>query len=122
MPPLGSVFRFEGRVELSGIPQNGTVDLRFTPFAAPSGGGPLAAPQIVSAVVLANRAYAVPIDFGSTLFGGDQRWLQVEVRHPSGAGAFTVLAAREPVLPTPYAFLAVDLLLPFAGTVASDQP
>ncbi|MBX3378186.1 MAG: hypothetical protein KF678_14420 [Phycisphaeraceae bacterium] len=57
---------------------------------------------------LVDGLLTVDLDFGLTAFNGDGRWLQVAVRSPAGGGAYTTLAPRQPILPTPYALFALN--------------
>ena len=47
---ISPVFTYQGVLKSSGAPYNGTADLRFTLFDAPSGGSVMGAPIPVNAV------------------------------------------------------------------------
>jgi hypothetical protein len=100
-----TAFTYQGRLNDSGSPANGTYDLRFAIHDAESGGGVVAGPLTNSAVIVSNGLFATSLDFGGTPFDVTGRWLQVEVR-PSGSGAFVPLGLRQALTATPYAIRA----------------
>ncbi len=58
--------------------------------------------QTVTAV--SNGLFISTLDFGNQFLGAD-RWLEIAVR-TNGGGAFSTLAPRQPLTPTPYAIFA----------------
>lgn len=62
-----------------------------------------------SAVAVSNGLFTVLLNFGSDVFTGQERWLDIAVR-PAGVGAFTPLTPRQPLTPTPYALTAFNAL------------
>ena len=70
------------------------------------------------ATPVTNGLFTVTLDFGSGVFDGNARWLDIGVR-TNGGGAFTSLSPRQPILPTPYALYAANAGIAAAGTVAS---
>ena len=101
LAPLGSGFLYEGTLAIP----NGTYDLRFGLYDAPTGGTLVGTP---GAFIKENRpvaggAYTVQLDFGAKAFPGDARWLQVSYRNGASTGAFTVVTPRVRLMPVPYA-------------------
>ena len=47
--------------------------------------------------------FTVELDFGSDVFNGDARWLEIGVRPGDSSGSFTTLSPRQELTPTPYA-------------------
>ncbi len=47
--------------------------------------------------------FTAPVDFGSTVFTGDGRWLAISVRCPAGSGSYTPLTPRQSLTAAPYA-------------------
>ena len=111
--PLGTAFTYHGYLTDNGNPANNSYDMRFTLHNAASGGqigGPLTPPPVTAK----NGLFTVTLDFGSGLFTGDARWLEIGVR-PSGSGVgYTTLNPRQSLTPTPY-----SLFSPNAGTAAT---
>ena len=100
--PLSTAFTYQGQLKLSGNPVNNTADFQFTLWDALSGPNQIAGPVAVNNVTIANGLFTAQIDFGSNVFNGDARWLQIAVRSPAGSGAFTTLSPRQPLTAEPY--------------------
>jgi hypothetical protein len=73
-------------------------------------GGDVAA----NAVPVANGLFSVTLDFGSTAFNGETRFLEIRVRSSGSGDPFVTLSPRQQLFPTPYALHAAT-----AGTVAN---
>ena len=104
-----TAFTYQGRVIVGGNPTNGSYDFQFRVFdTAPintgtSYGSPN--PNNVNGVAVSNGLFTVTLDFGTGVFTGPARWLQMSVR-TNGGGAYTSLSPRQPLTPTPYAIYA----------------
>ena len=122
----GTAFSYQGRLNDGGSAATGIYDLRFTICDALTSGNVVAGPLTNSATGITNGLFAVTLDFGSGVFTGPGRWLEIAAR-TNGAASFTTLSPRQPVLPMPYAIMASsasNLLgnLPaaqFSGTLAN---
>lgn len=113
--PLGAAWTYQGKLDLSGSPVNGTVDLKFSLWddagtgAPPAGGTQIASTQTVSNVTVVNGVFTAMLDFGFGAFEGNTRWLQIAVRSPhdpSDAQPFTTLSPRQPLAAAPYALFS----------------
>jgi len=111
--PLGTAFTYQGQLADGGSAANGVYDLKFTLFDTNSGGSAIAGPVTNATVAVSNGLFTVTLDFGSGIFIGDARWLEVAVQTNGGSG-FTTLTPRQQLTPAPYAFYA-----PSAGTANS---
>ena len=100
----GTAFTYQGRLNNGANPTTGIYDLRFTIYDA-VGGGSASGVLTNAATPVTNGLFTVTLDFGGGVFTGNARWLEIAVR-TNGATAFTTLAPRQPVTPTPYAILA----------------
>lgn len=111
--PLGTAFTYHGRLMDLGNAANGAYDLQFAVYdSAPSGGGNRIGIVITNgAVAVADGLFATLLDFGTNVFTGSARWLDIGVRSNGSVAAFTMLAPRQPLTPEPYALYA-----PTAGT------
>jgi len=98
-------FTYQGRLNQNGAPAAGVFDLQFSLFDAPSGGTSLGGAVTHSAVGVTNGLFTVQLNFGSTVFDGANRWLDIAVR-PASSGTFTLLTPRQPITPAPYAITA----------------
>lgn len=101
--PLGTEFTYQGSLALSGSPVTGTADFQFKLFGAVTGGSQIGTTQSVSNVTVTEGIFASTLDFGTTAFGADKRWLEVAVRSPAGSGSFVTLSPRQPLTAAPYA-------------------
>jgi hypothetical protein len=101
--PLGTSFTYQGQLESSGLPLDGTADVIFRLFDAASGGTQIGVQQQVNNVTVEKGLFTAGIDFGAASFNGDARWLEIAVRSPAGGGEFTVLSPRQALTATPYA-------------------
>jgi len=99
---LGTAFTYQGELRTASGPVSGTCDFQFSLWDALSNGAQVGSTQAVNGVSVVNGRFAVQLDFGSSAFGGDARWLQIAVQCGGDAG-FTTLAPRQPLTPAPYA-------------------
>ena len=107
----GTAFTYQGSLQVNSQPANGTYDLTFGLFGAPTGGSPLAPPVTQSGLVVTGGLFVVTLDFGSPPFvGGANRWLEITVNG-------TTLIPRQPLTPAPYAIFAAN-----AGFAAPGGP
>jgi hypothetical protein len=102
--------------------------MQFSLWDAASGGSQLGGTLTVAPVGVTNGLFTVTLDFGTRVFTGPPRWLEIAVR--TNLLSFTTLSPRQPLAATPYAILAgnisgviADSSLPaspsFSGTVSS---
>lgn len=101
----GTAFTYHGRLNDNGIPATGSYDLTFNICTNASGPAQVGATLTNSAVAVNNGLFTVTLDFGTGVFDGRDRWLELGVR-TSGGGAFTTLTPRQKLTPTPYAITA----------------
>ena len=103
-PQGTTAFTYQGRLNDSGGPANGSYDLRFTVYDTVAGGSAVAGPLTSAATGVTNGLFTVALDFGA-VFDGRARWLEIGVQTHGGSG-FTTLAPRQPLTPVPYAIYA----------------
>ncbi len=101
----GTAFTYQGRLNDGANPASGFFDLRFLVWDAATNGNLIAGPLTNSATAVTNGLFAVTLDFGSGVFTGPPRWLELDVR-TNGATAFTALFPLQPIRPVPYAIMA----------------
>ena len=104
----GTAFTYQGRLTENGSPANGDYDLQFVLFSALTVGNPVGPTNTVAPVPVSNGLFTVTLDFGSVVFDGSARWLEIALRTNGSAGAYTPLAPRQPVTPAPYAIHAFN--------------
>ena len=115
----GTAFSYQGRLNVNGIPANGSYDMTFALFGSSNGVGQVGYVLTNLNTGMSNGLFAVTLDFGPGIFTGANVWLQIGVR-TNGATAFTPLAPLQPISPVPYAMMAngASNLL---GTLAAAQ-
>ena len=106
--PTGTAFTYQGHLRQFGSTVDGTADLRFSLFDASGGGSQIGATNTLTGVDVESGVFSTEIDFGGGAFDGDERWLEIEVRHPAGGGAYTLLTPRVELLAVPYAQHSLD--------------
>jgi len=108
----GTAFTYQGQLNDGANPANGSYDLRFAIYDAAGAGTQQGNLITNSATGVTNGLFTVTLDFGNQ-FAGAARWLEIAVR-TNGNGAFTALAPRQALTPTPYSISASYLsgLLP----------
>jgi len=107
--PAGTAFTYQGQLKHAGLPVNSTADFQFSLWdAADMASGTQVGPTLsVNNVSITNGLFTVTLDFGTGIFTGDARWLQVAVRSPAGSGSYTQLTPWQELTPSPYALNAL---------------
>lgn len=100
----GTAFTYQGQLDSSGAPANGSYDFAFTLYTTNVTGSQIAGPVTNTAVGVTNGLFTTTIDFGN-VFVGTSNWLEIAVS-VSGANSFTTLAPRQQLTPVPYAIMA----------------
>jgi len=106
--PLDGTITYQGQLKQSGNPLNAAADFEFRLFNAITGGAQVGSTLAVNSVAVTGGVFTVPLNFGTTPFTGDQRWIEIAVRTPSGGGTFTTLNPRQPITAAPYALYALS--------------
>ena len=112
-----SAFTYQGRLTDNAAPANGVYDLQFALYGAASGGTAVAGPLGTAAVPVSNGLFTAILDFGSAVFDGSARWLELGVRTNGSLGAYSVLTPRQELTATPYAIRSASAAT--AGTAAT---
>ncbi|HEY6120986.1 MAG TPA: hypothetical protein VIV66_13575, partial [Pyrinomonadaceae bacterium] len=98
-----SVFNYQGRLQDTGTPANGTYDFQFRLFDALVGGNQVGTTLIRDDVGVTSGIFSVSLDFGAAAFPGGDRFLEISVRPGVSTGPFTILSPLELISSTPYA-------------------
>jgi hypothetical protein len=115
----GTAFTYQGRLNDGPNPANGIYDLRFTIYDSSGGAGVIAGPLTNSTTPVSNGLFTVTLDFGTGVFSGEDRWLEIGVRS-NGIDSFTALTPRQQITATPYAVHAANVdASGLAGTIPS---
>jgi hypothetical protein len=103
----GTAFTYQGQLNDSGTNANGNYDFRFTIYPAVTNGNPVSGVVLTnSPTAVSNGLFVVTVDFGSGIFTGSARWLDIGVRTNGSTSAFTMLVPRQLLTPAPYAIFA----------------
>src|SRR5438876_148744 len=86
----GTAFTYQGSLNQSGSPANGSYDFTFKLYDALTSGNQVGSTVSASSVTVSNGLYSASLDFGTSAFQGDARWLEIAVR-TAGGGAYTTL-------------------------------
>jgi len=106
--PMGTAFTYQGRLTEDDNPADALYDFQFRLFDASDEGSQIGNDVYLLEVDVIEGYFTVLLDFGSSVFNGDARWLQIGVR-PSeleDPSEYTTLSPRQEVTPTPYALYA----------------
>jgi predicted regulator of Ras-like GTPase activity (Roadblock/LC7/MglB family) len=104
--PLGTAFTYQGQLTESGQPASGLYDLQACLFDSPSNPVPIACAPDFGDVPVAEGVFTLALDFGSSPFAGQQRFLELRVRPGASTGSYTTLAPRQLIRATPEALRA----------------
>jgi hypothetical protein len=104
--PMGTAFTYQGRLLDANDTADGEYDFQFKLYDAPNGGVQQGSTIDINDVDVIDGYFTAELDFGSDVFDGNDRWLQIGVRQV--ANPFTILSPRQEVTPTPYALYAAS--------------
>jgi hypothetical protein len=115
--PLGTTFTYQGRLTQSGNPVNGSADFQMSLWDGPGVGSVQVGNTLARTAAVAGGTFTVDLNFGVGVFNGDERWLEIAVRFPSGgAGSFTTLTPRQRLNASPYALALPGMMTRIDGT------
>lgn len=103
---MDTAFSYQGRLDISGMPANGEFDFRFILYDSEIGGSQVGPILYGDDIPVSNGLFTVHLDFGSGVFSGSDRWLEVAVRPGTETGLHTMLSPRQAILPSPYSLHA----------------
>jgi len=96
-------FTYQGELLQAGEPVSDVCDFQFRLYDADADGTQVG-PQVQHLnIAVVDGKIIADLDFGPGAFNGGERWIEIDVRCPSGEGEFVTLAPRQPVTPAPYA-------------------
>jgi hypothetical protein len=105
---VGTAFTYQGYLTDGGSAANADYDFEFGLYDALSGGNQEGITVTLGNVTVTDGLFTVELDFGSDVFKGDARWLQIGVRPGAETGSYTPIDPRTALTPAPYALHAVD--------------
>jgi len=105
---LSTPFTYQGQLRQNGSLVNGTCDFQFSLWSAATGGSQAGSILTKTGIAVSRGLFTVLLDFGTSPFQGEDRYLQVAVRCPSGSGGYTTLNGRQALTAAPYALYALS--------------
>ncbi len=116
---VGTAFTYQGTLEDNGGLATGSYDLQFRVLTGANAqvGSTLA----VDNVTVTQGVFTVTLDFGTGVFGGADRFLEIGVRPGVSTGAYTILAPNTPMLAAPYAQTANNAAVADAALSVADN-
>ncbi len=114
--PQSTAFTYQGHLLQNGTPTSGNHDLVFTLWDAASGGNQTGSTISQAGYPVANGVFNIDLDFGASVFNGQQRWLDVKVDGNE-------LTPRQPVNSSPVAVYALSAAngMTVMGTTTGNQ-
>lgn len=108
--PLGTGYTYQGRLLQSGNVADGEYDFVFELYDDPctAVANLVGAPIDVNALDVIDGYFTVELDFGTAVFDGNDRWLEIGVRagELDDPNAYMLLSPRQKLTATPYALYA----------------
>jgi hypothetical protein len=114
MAPMGSAFTYQGSLTDNGVAANGIYDFQFRLYETATAINQIGITVLREDVPVVNGVFAIDLDFGTAVFTGEARFLDVGVRPGTSSGLFTQMTPRQLLNPVPYAIFATN-----AGTAGS---
>jgi hypothetical protein len=117
-----TAFTFQGRLNDSGTPANGSYDMQLKLFDNATVGSGIQVGSTITrpGVKVTGGVFTVELDFTANAFPGADRFLEVGIK-PAGSGnPFTILGPRQPITPTPYALHSLDATAATTATNATN--
>ncbi|MGD8968540.1 MAG: hypothetical protein PVI07_13605 [Anaerolineae bacterium] len=111
--PVGTGFTYQGQLTDGGDPADGSYDFEFKLYDDATAGSQVGSTDPKGDETVTDGLFTVELDFGSDVFTGDARWLEIGVRAGDSSGAYTTLTPRQALTATPYAHYALNA--PWSG-------
>ncbi len=108
--PLGTGFTYQGLLKDNGNPANGSYNVDFALWDALSGGSQVGSTIQFINLPITGGLFAIELDFGSSVYDGSQRWLEVTVNG-------NVLTPRQSLSGSPYSIQTRGVFVDDAGNV-----
>jgi hypothetical protein len=106
--PMGTAFTYQGHLYDANYAADGLYDFAFKLYDANSGGSKVGTDVNAADTDVIDGYFTVELDFGSSVFAGDARWLEIGVRQGDldDPNVYTTLNPRQEVTAAPYALYA----------------
>lgn len=101
-----TAFTYQGQLSSNSVPANGLYDLRFQLFNVSSNA--VGNPFTNSPTGVTNGLFTATLNFGTSVFDGSDRWLQIAVRNYGDTNDYTPLSPLQPITSVPYAIRSLN--------------
>lgn len=101
-------IQYKGILIQNGVPVYGTYDFEFVLYDSPNDVNLAAMPVFIKDVNVIDGHYSAELDFGSGVFDGNPRWLEIWSKTGGTKNPFITSGQREKLSPVPYALFAYD--------------
>ncbi len=101
---VGTAFTYQGRLLDTNQPADGPYDLQFKLYDSASDGNKIGGEVNLPETQVNDGYFTVELDFGSGVFNGNRRWLEIGVRPGdlNDPNIYTILSPRAELTATPY--------------------
>ncbi len=117
--PMGTAWTYQGRLIDANSAADGLYDFQFKMFDANVAGTQQGSTIEVNDLDVIDGYFTAEVDFGSDVFNGSERWLEIIVRPGDSinAGDYVTLSPRNEISPTPYALQTRGIFVDSTGNV-----
>lgn len=112
---MGTTFTYQGRLIDANGPGDGLYDFRFKLYD--SNDALQGSVVDINDLDVIDGYFTTELDFGSIVFNGAARWLDIGVRPGNSTGGFTSLSPRQEITPVPYSLQTRGIFVDNAGNV-----
>ena len=103
---MGTAFTYQGELNDAGSPANGVYDFEFKLYDALTAGTQIGSTTTSEDVDVSNGHFSILLDFGTDVFTGEARYLEIGVRPGASTGSFSNIDSRQRINPSPYSIRA----------------
>ena len=121
--PMGTAFTYQGRLLDDNDTAQGVYDMMFQLYDSPEGPSEIGVTDVQD-VEIPDGYFTVELNFGSEVFSGDWRWLEISIRpgDSNDPDGYVTLNPRQQVTPTPYALYALRAGVEIPFILTADIP
>jgi len=101
-----TAFNYQGNLTDTGTPQS-TYQMQFKLFDASAAGNQIGSTITKSSVTVTDGVFSVSLDFGSNVFSGANRFLEIGVRRDANE-SYTILSPRQQIASSPYSIRTIS--------------
>ena len=106
---MGTAFTYQGRLMDNDTPAEGIYEMEFKLFDSIADPNQLGSTISFRSVEVTDGYFTVALDFGSSVFDGDARWLEIGVRSSENpSDPFTTLIPRQEITASPYTLYSLQ--------------